>query len=92
MFSQIGESLKPVEQRFLYVPKIVVYAIGGNALAPPGGASSDENAMWIKWTEITENGEDITPENQPCILLIKDSSSYSEDADEYISKAPSWCE
>ena len=54
--------------------------------------SSDENAMWIKWTKITENGEDITPENQPCILLIKDSNSYSEDAGEYISKAPSWCE
>ena len=54
--------------------------------------SSDENAMWIKWTTITQNGEDITPEKQPCILLIKDSNSYSEDAEEYVSKAPSWCE
>ena len=27
------------------MPKIVVYAIGGNALAPPGGASGNEHAM-----------------------------------------------
>ena len=37
--------MKHVEGSSCAVSKIVVYAIGGNALAPPGGASGDEHAM-----------------------------------------------
>ena len=57
------------------------------------GFSSDEEAMWLKWTGLTIDGEDSTSEvENACILIIKDSTSYSEDANEYISKTPSWCE
>ena len=57
------------------------------------GFSSDEEAMWLKWTGLTIDGEDSTSEvENTCILLIKDSNSYAEDASEYISKTPSWCE
>ena len=57
------------------------------------GFSSDEEAMWLKWTGLTIDGEDSTSEvENTCILLIKDSNSYTEDAGEYISKSPSWCE
>jgi len=57
------------------------------------GFSSDEDAIWLKWTELTIDGQDETSEvENSCILLIKDSNSYSEDASEYISKTPSWCE
>ena len=57
------------------------------------GFSSDEEAMWLKWTGLTIDGEDSTSEvENACILIIKDSTSYSEDASEYISKTPSWCE
>ncbi len=57
------------------------------------GFSSDEEAMWLKWTGLTIDGEDSTSEvENTCILLIKDSNSYTEDASEYISKTPSWCE
>tara|TARA_B100000700_G_scaffold200412_1_gene220378 strand:- start:1586 stop:2287 length:702 start_codon:yes stop_codon:yes gene_type:complete len=55
--------------------------------------SSDEDAMWIKWIGLSIDGQDATSEvENTCILLIKDSNSYSEDAGEYISKSPSWCE
>ena len=55
--------------------------------------SSDEDAMWIKWTGLSIDGQDSTSEvENTCILLIKESNSYSEDAGEYISKSPSWCE
>ena len=55
--------------------------------------SSDEDAMWIKWIGLSIDGQDSTSEvENTCILLIKDSSSYSEDAGEYILKSPSWCE
>jgi len=55
--------------------------------------SSDEEAMWIKWIGLSIDGQDSTSEvENNCILLIKDSNSYSEDASEYISKSPSWCE
>ena len=55
--------------------------------------SSDEEAMWIKWIGLSIDGQDSTSEvENNCILLIKDSNSYSEDAGEYISKSPSWCE
>ena len=37
--------MKHVEGSYCFVSKIVVYAIGGKALAPPGGASGDEHAM-----------------------------------------------
>lgn len=37
--------MKHIEGSSCVVSKIVVYAIGGNALAPPGGASGDEHAM-----------------------------------------------
>ena len=57
------------------------------------GFSSDEEAMWLKWIGLTIDGEDSTSEvENTCILLIKDSNSYTEDASEYISKSPSWCE
>jgi hypothetical protein len=55
--------------------------------------SSDEDAMWIKWIGLSIDGQDSTDEvENTCILLIKDSNSYSEDAGEYIPKSPSWCE
>jgi len=57
------------------------------------GFSDDEKAMWIKWVGLEINGEDASSEvENTCILVIKDSSSYSEDASKYISKRPSWCE
>ena len=56
------------------------------------GFSSDEEAMWIKWTGLSIDGQDSTSEvENTCILLIKNSNSYSEDASEYIIKSPSWC-
>ena len=55
--------------------------------------SSDEDAMWIKWIGLSIDGQDSTSEvENTCILLIKDSNSYSEDASEYVPKSPSWCE
>jgi carbamate kinase len=45
LFDKNGESIKHVEAGLLSVSKIVVYAIGGNALAPPGGVSGDQHAM-----------------------------------------------
>ncbi len=55
--------------------------------------SSDEDAMWIKWIALSIDGQDSTSEvENTCILLIKDSNSYSEDASEYVPKSPSWCE
>ena len=57
------------------------------------GFSDDEKAMWIMWVGLEINGEDASSEvENTCILVIKDSSSYSEDASKYISKRPSWCE
>ena len=57
------------------------------------GFSSDEEAMWIKWTGLSIDGQDSTSEvENTCILLIKNSNSYSEDASNYIKKSPSWCE
>ena len=57
------------------------------------GFSSDEEAMWIKWTGLSIDGKDSTSEvENTCILLIKNSNSYSEDASNYIKKSPSWCE
>ena len=57
------------------------------------GFSSDEEAMWVKWTGLSIDGKDSTSEvENTCILLIKNSNSYSEDASNYIKKSPSWCE
>ena len=57
------------------------------------GFSSDEEAMWIKWTGLSIDGKDSTSEvENTCILLIKNSNSYSEDASSYVKKSPSWCE
>ena len=57
------------------------------------GFSSDEEAMWIKWTGLSIDGQDSTSEvENTCILLIKNSNSYSEDASNYIKRSPSWCE
>ena len=57
------------------------------------GFSNDEEAMWIKWTGLSIDGQDSTSEvENTCILLIKNSNSYSEDASNYIKKSPSWCE
>ena len=57
------------------------------------GFSSDEEAMWIKWTGLSIDGQDSTSEvENTCILLIKNSNSYTKDASNYIKKSPSWCE
>ncbi len=57
------------------------------------GFSNDEEAMWIKWTGLSIDGKDSTSEvENTCILLIKNSNSYSEDASNYIKKSPNWCE
>ena len=57
------------------------------------GFSSDEEAMWVKWTGLSIDGKDSTSEvENTCILLIKNSNSYSEDASSYVKKSPSWCE
>ena len=55
--------------------------------------SSDEDAMWIKWVGLSIDSQDSTSEvENTCILLIKDSLSYSDDAGEYITESPSWCQ
>ena len=55
--------------------------------------SSDEDAMWIKWVGLSIDSQDSTSEvENTCILLIKNSNSYSEDASNYIKKSPNWCE
>ena len=54
------------------------------------GFSDDEQAMWMSWLNQEVDGEEVDSE-VTCILLIKDSNSYSSDAGKYESETPSWC-
>lgn len=55
--------------------------------------SDDENAIWLKWIGLEIGDEDTTSEvENTCILMIKDSKSYSDDAGAYASDKPSWCD
>ena len=55
--------------------------------------TDDEKAMWLKWTGLEIDGDDATSEvENTCILVIKDTNSYTEDAGKYISEKPDWCQ
>lgn len=54
------------------------------------GFSDDEQAIWMSWLNQEVDGEEIDSE-VTCILLVKDSKSYSSDAGKYESETPSWC-
>lgn len=57
------------------------------------GFSDDENAMWMSWISLEIDGDDssTTEVEGVCILLVKDSDSYSEGMIKYDSERPSWC-
>ena len=57
------------------------------------GFSEDENAMWLSWVSLEIDGDDSSTSEVEgtCILLVKDSDSYSEEIVKYESEIPSWC-
>ena len=57
--------------------------------------SDDENAIWLKWTQLVIDGEESAPPSQ-CITLLStelanNAVKYNEISAEYISEKPSWC-
>ena len=57
--------------------------------------SDDENAVWLKWTQLIINGEESDPPNQ-CITLLSTEvvntvAQYGEVSSNYASEKPSWC-
>ena len=57
------------------------------------GFSDDEKAMWMSWVSLEIDGDDSSTSEVEgtCILLVKDSNSYSEDSAKYETERPSWC-
>ena len=57
--------------------------------------SEDENAIWLKWTQLTIDGEPSEPPEK-CILLLStdvanSAAQYGEISVDYNSEKPSWC-
>ena len=57
--------------------------------------SDDENAIWLKWTQLVIDGEESEPPTQ-CITLLNTEvvntlAQYDDVSSNYASEKPSWC-
>ncbi len=57
------------------------------------GFSDDKKAMWMSLESLEIDGDDSSTSEVEgtCIILVKDSKSFSEDITKYQSEIPSWC-
>ena len=58
--------------------------------------SDDENALWLDFNSVKQNGEELLSDNQQCVLILKNNIAsnileYSNEYSEYLDETPKQC-